>query len=227
MTDLVDRLRQSSIAVGSAAEWVASQPQIEEGKDNYLFEFLCYVRLLLAAQRRFSLEFVKIGKVCRWPKAPALKSNYSYVKLLAKNDNTCVWHACTGTKIDDIHQKPRAPDISIQRPESGDNPTFKYVQAIWDAKFHKSEQDRISDADFAKFRHFMLQLDVPKPAPKDGLVDLGSDIFSVSALLTNGDYSTENDKTLINCGFSEVRYVLFTPEQRPSRQAHLSPSRDP
>ncbi len=216
---IVKQLGTASRAVSKAAVWTASKPIGKE--DHYLFEFLCYAQLVRAAKQQFKIKFRKINGQCRWPQKPGEKSNFSYIDLIKRETEELTWQVCTGTKIKDIDGSDRAPDISLQVPHASDSPTWADVRAIWDAKHRESESDRITRNEFGQFRHIMRQLKIRKPSVNDGLDDLGKDIYRVPALITNGQFSTEKDGTLLRIGFSEVRGFLKSPEIRPHNEEHL------
>lgn len=216
---LVQRLETAARAVSRAAAWKAAQPIPQDEKENYLFEFHCYCRILVSAKREYVLQprNVKNGRML-FPKAPANKDNFSYFKLISRKPVGPEWQLCTGISIVDRHGKERHPDVSLPRSAAPNRPCCEDVLLIWDAKYHYKPDRNISTRDYFVFLGWMRQLKIAAPMKDDGFDFL--DLFSVSAILTNGEFSTELDETCLEAGFSEIKDMLSVSQIRPTRYEH-------
>lgn len=161
------------------------------------------------------------------PKNPGLKRNFSYFilenKVIKKK-----WQVVHGTKIEDPFGELRAPDISLQVGHASNDPTYKDVKAIWDAKLRGQEDlvvsGKISDAEYRSFAWLKENLRVPRPRSAEDPLDGWPSAFEVSALITNGEGPVENDQVLLNNGVSITRHFQnATTPTHPPRHLHKLP----
>jgi hypothetical protein len=158
----------------------------------------------------------------QFPESPARKREYSYFKVVTRRRGMS-WDVCHGTKIRDRYDKWRAPDISLQRSSARNQPTWRHVFAIWDAKHRKSNSRRITNPEYAYFGMFIRTLRVPRPRTRDGLSRVLPRAFEVSALITNGRFAREPEEHCLDCGFSMVESFIgdVNVSPQPSRRKHI------
>jgi len=112
-----------------------------------------------------------------------------------------LWQICAGTKVSDIENVDRAPDISFQKDGASDTPTYRDIEIIWDAKYRKNSMDRITHPELSAFAIWidLLNLRNPSHIRFNSLSSLAA-----NCLITNGQVSTEPDRVLNKYRLKEV-----------------------
>lgn len=208
---LVDSVTGLSKALREIARLLPDEDPLDPpgGKKNaasFLFEIHVVVAMLRGLQDRgWTVRMLPEASSMRLARAPAPKSRASYFHI-SRDDHE--FHVTHGTQVHDRHGEPRAPDISLQRECSGENPTFEHVLAIWDAKLRGStgrpDHRRISDAEFRSFAMLRDWLDPPRPGD-DPLSDWPP-AFTVCALITNGRRPSEPTSVMLEARVSIVEH---------------------
>ena len=125
---------------------------------KHIFNLVCTPERL----PEWNVSIERRGGFVKFVRAPALKSTGSFFRIVKTGE---MLQVTQGTKIEDKHGRLRAPDISIQAGNTGDNPTRKDVFAIWDVKLRGESGDidgaRITDDEFRSFLVLRGWLDVP------------------------------------------------------------------
>jgi hypothetical protein len=197
-----------------------------DGKKNaasFLFEMRVLFTLLVALRSMgWTIEVKRRAGAIVFVRAPALKATGSYFHLRKADQE---WHLTQGTKVVDLHGEERAPDIALEHPTSGDDPTFRHVAAIWDAKLRgtawREDAHRISDQEFARFALVRKWLSAPVPG-KDPLESWPA-AFQVCGLITNGQRPSEPASVFLEAAVSVVEHFPeATDACWPSRADHVA-----
>ncbi len=86
----------------------------------------------------------------------------------------------------------RAPDISFQTDTSPDNPDFNHLLLIWDAKYRKNKESRITHPEVSEFGRWLEVFKLRGVHnPPINLAKLSK--LAANCLITNGNASTEPD----------------------------------
>lgn len=142
-------LKKLKVATEKLTKWESSGKafghyQVIEGKANTtdgadsLYEFWCLMKILVDLKANYKIDLIPgnpAGKI--FPQAPSLKKGWPYFKIELNSDPTNKYQVCYGTKIK-LSRAPKttiAPDISIQKHDSTDDPDETMVELIMDAKF--------------------------------------------------------------------------------------------
>ena len=106
----------------------------EKGADK-IYEFYCLMKILEDLSNNYTILLVPGSKI--FPEATAPKKGWAYFIIENKTNATNKFQVCYGTKIKlSWAKKPTfAPDISIQKHDSTDDPNESMVELIMDAKF--------------------------------------------------------------------------------------------
>lgn len=235
---MVDTILELSRRLGNALGILDDGVQYEsipssKDKEYFLFELKVLFSLLehLASHGwEISATNKQMDKITL-PRSPGHKGNFTYFCITNKETGG-QWQVVHGTQIRDPFDEERAPDISLQRSGASTSPTFKDVVAIWDAKFRghgdkkaddKKADDNMNDAEYRSFVWVRDKLKIPRPhSSTDPLVGWPP-AYEVSALITNGDGPTENERVLledavsVTCWFKDADSPTY-----PSREKHRS-----
>ena len=143
MINILETINDYSKKLSKVTKWHNSKDLIsdvltintgEEQKEDFTYEFKCYIRIITDLKVNYQIEFLKGTKTgYSFPKKPANKEGKPYFIL---DNSTHKFQLCAGTKIETPFKTKRAPDISFQYASSPDkNPTYKDVFMIYDAKY--------------------------------------------------------------------------------------------
>jgi hypothetical protein len=143
---------QGGLFNSEASKWRSSNQTIakvhlkqkKSNGEDYIYEFYCYIRVICDLICNYNIEFVDgRGRFqYAFPQAPSPKEGKPYFVAKDKNSSEIKFQICAGTEIATTFQRSPAPDISFQKPESPENPTFENVLMIFDAKFNRSNSDK-------------------------------------------------------------------------------------
>lgn len=198
-------LSRAASRLGSAAIWPATR-RVLKAKEDYIFEFYCFLRMVRDLQINFRVDYVPgagVNQHC-FPRKPANKQDRPRFDIYDKASGKLLWQFCLGTKIRDRNGRERAPDMSLQAASAAPNsPVCSDVRLVWDAKFKGSPAQRLTDADLATFAHMVEFFDLRggaiPPVRFDRLMDL-----ACNGLISNGTRSTETDAGLIQFSVKEI-----------------------
>ncbi len=225
----VDQVNKLSSRLETIARYLPPEDPLSPapGRKNapsFLFEIKVLLDLLdvLSTSGWSIVTTYREGRI-RLVRAAAAKSMGSFFTITRGGSQ---FQIAQGTKILDIHDESRAPDISLQRKDSGDEPTYRDVLAIWDAKLRgqtgQTTKTRISDPEF---RSFVLVRKWLK-APCSTFDDIPADwppAFRVCALISNGRSPSEPESVFIEGCISVVqKYEGANSEPWPSLQQHTA-----
>ena len=143
-----DSIKKLSESMEEATHWHNSKMSIgslSSDQDNYLYEFFCYIHLVADLSEHYLIRYVpdRMGKH-KFPRKAGSKQNYPRFDAYSKRQsNRRMFQICAGTLIsaDDGHQI--APDISFQKPNSGEKPCAVDLILCMDAKFKRDPNDRL------------------------------------------------------------------------------------
>jgi hypothetical protein len=208
--ELISRTKESARALNVAARWVNSNRPLRLS-DDFLFELFVLFELILDLKKQYRIKYLegKGNKINQFPRSPALKQDRPRFEVYDTNGNI-LWQICPGTKISDIHGRERAPDISFQIATSPDNPQYKHVILIWDAKYRTNSDHRITDAELSEFAR-MIEVFLLRKSPKPSIQFSKLANLQAHCLFTNGLDTTEPDAERNRLDLKEVYH--FYPDQ--------------
>lgn len=155
--DLLDKINDYGHKLGAVSKWTGSGSAFGhidfKSKDDYVYEFFCYVSILYDLKAHQDIRFVPGIKKGLFPKKPANKDEGWARFDVFDGAGNCVCQACAGTsiKLSDCPTTEFAPDISFQTPNASDDPDEREVVLVMDAKF----KDKKGSIDFALIKEFM------------------------------------------------------------------------
>jgi hypothetical protein len=221
---LILKVSDVSAKLKKAAVWKGSQLAVDAGEDHFLYEQYCYFHIALSAAKPFDLRIVgRTGlsgnghRTAFWPQGPGLKKNYSYISLMDKSQAKETFQLCPGIRVEDIHGKDRAVDVTLQKAGSPSTPSPVHsdVLALWDAKYTIKPTTALSDKEVSDFIFTFMQLGGPTP-PGAWTSAVKVPECQRSGLITNALPSTEKLATLAAYKISETsRFPDNAPLTRP------------
>jgi hypothetical protein len=134
LVDQVDAMskRLKQIARLLPNEHPLRSPKGQKNAPAFLFEFKILLEMLRALkQAGWTITVERRDGQIRFARAPRSKSTSSFFRIVKAGT---AFQVTQGTQVADRHGEPRAPDICLQAGQAGENPTYKDVLAIWDAK---------------------------------------------------------------------------------------------
>lgn len=205
---LIDAIDRAANSLRRASRWNGSGRIVSiQDARNYIFEFYCFLRIVRALSHSYFMEYVPGSgdTVDCFPRNPANKSGRPRYNVRSRDGaRKTLWQLCAGTRIRDIHNELRAPDVSLQTAAAPDDPTHRDVAIIWDAKYRGDHSSAISDADFSRFTRLIDLLGLrSRRVPAIQLGPLAE--LAEHTLVTNGEFSTEPEAELVRAGFREAR----------------------
>lgn len=172
---LDDRLRELKTyasKIKKASKWFNSDESISHastGKTSektreYIYEFYCYIRILVDLKQNYDIEFIP-GKVYvnHFPKAPGSKSNFPYFSIKDKKTGNEVTQLCAGIDIIGQDGETSAPDISFLIGNTGDKPTHADIEMFSDAKFRHKPDEKVSKGEFSDVFAMVFNLNCMNP----------------------------------------------------------------
>lgn len=201
---IINQTIRSAKSLGVAASWVKSGRPINLAHD-FLFELYILFELILNVKNHNKVIYISGtgGKKDQFPRKPANKKGRPRFHICNKSDGIILWQICAGTRIKDIHNKNRSPDISFQFASASETPSYRDVKLIWDAKYRNDNSNRITHSELAKFAHFIELLDL-RGKKKPGIPFTNFKKLRANCLITNGRESTEPDAELSRLDMKEV-----------------------
>ena len=200
---LINDVQIAASRLGVASRWSSGTPvQVE---DDFLFEMHLLFRVLTALEANYSVTYVPgTGSTTHeFPKKPASKAGKPRFNVKDKNNGSRCFQICAGTTARDESGRPRGLDLSIQDANAPDDPDYQHVLQIFDAKYRKNSNDRITHAEFAAFAHWVETFGL-RNTPSAGL-NLGTlNDLDANCLVTNGRHSTETDNECQRVTIKEI-----------------------
>ncbi|MFC1980443.1 hypothetical protein ACFLVS_06375, partial [Chloroflexota bacterium] len=196
--------RSSAQALGVSASWTKSRRPLNLA-DDFLFELYILFELILDLQNKYNITYIpgQGTKKHQFPLKPANKEGRPRFEVHTKSDGRLLWQICAGTRIRDIHDVDRTPDISFQNADSSETPSYHDVRLIWDAKYKKNPSHNITHADVSGFGRWLEILNL-RNADKPEIVFLKLAQLLANNLITNGLGSNEPEAELTRLDMKEV-----------------------
>jgi len=159
-----------------------------KGADR-LYEFFCFMKILENLSKNYKIILqpgTKSGKI--FPVAPGNKKYWVYFKAEHNTDPTNKYQICYGTKIK-LRKAPKtsfAPDISIQKYDSTEDPDETMVELIMDAKFKFKNTDTLP---IIQLNDFIQRVTALETINADSISLQFSSLLGLkgNCLLTNGN----------------------------------------
>jgi hypothetical protein len=203
-------------ALESAAIWHNSKESIDRVKhklkisngDDYIYEFYCYVRVLSDLTHNYTVRFVPgTGKNrMNFPQGPSNKKGRPLFILQDKTTGEPLYQVCSGTNIMTMFPPmTAAPDISFQKHDASDNPTYNDVVLLFDAKYNRagSAKVKVSQGQLGEVTNMITHLQLATtPSVVLNFVSLAG--FIRNCLLTNGNAHSDNKAQHDYFNLSEV-----------------------
>ncbi len=201
---LVDQLRKSAKTLRRAASWAKSGLPLKLS-DDFIFELYLLFELMIDLQKTYDVKYEpgKGNLTNQFPRKPANKTGRPKFEVYRKLDGSLLWQICAGTKIADINGDKRSPDISFQNANAPDEPCFKDIELIWDAKYRHDPNETIAHPELSAFAHWLEVLQLRnKTKPTIILHTLAQ--FVGNCLVTNGRECSEMDVECKRLDLKEV-----------------------
>lgn len=218
---MIDHLKNVSRKLKKAANWNGTTLHVDAKCDSFVYELTCYFRAATSVSNSYGVQVA--GKLlrsgsghvkARWPMGPGKKSNFSFLHILDDSNGTVAYQLCPGVNVADRHGKDRAVDINLLKHSTGDNPKYRDLLGVWDAKHSIKPSSRLPDSAVSDFVFTFEQLGSPQ-CPTDWSAASAETAFRSSGLLTNAKASTEPDATLVARSVSETAQYPDRPKTRP------------
>lgn len=207
MSDFLNNIKDYSKALKEACKWEnekISLVPLEEATDDYIFEFLCFLIMIVDLSDNYIIEFVEGKKYKdKFPEKAGLKSNFPRIHLLDKMTKEVMYQLCAGTLIEnEFPDQDLYPDISLQTADSPDEPKKEHLLMIWDAKHVSGSGKRISSEELRHFAEIINIYDLCNK-PKINLVFSNIKELEKNCLITNGEshHVSNNDSYIKSKGF--------------------------
>jgi hypothetical protein len=202
--------------LGAAATWSGSTEAVNNAldeKENYVYEFYCYLRILAALSETHEIELVpgKNDNRNTFPKAPANKVNYPYFLLKDQKTKKPVAQICAGVKVKTrLEGENHHPDISFQRPFASSEPTWEDLILIMDAKFNTSAE-RLPNSTFREFCTLVRWFNLQKIPTHDINFPIGIIAIEGNCLLTNAEAHKDKTEAWADSNVKEIE--MFIPDR--------------
>lgn len=165
-----------------------------KGADK-IYEFYCLMRILEDLRVYYNISLhpgTRTGKI--FPEAPSPKKGWPYFIIQQKAETPNKFQVCFGTEIK-LSKAPKttiAPDISIQKHDSTDDPDETMVELIMDAKFKYKITSTLSIEQIHAFMQRIKALDTMNVDTLPLFFNKFKDLKS-NCLLTNGKALTHQE----------------------------------
>ncbi len=225
---VVDQIRQLSEMMEQIVTVLPQEDPFQPAGEEkpaapFLFEMKILLELLLALKESgWIIDIERPGGRIKFVRSPGKKATASFFRLSKDGTKRQITQ---GTRVKDPYDRPRAPDICLQDGDTGLEPTYKDVLALWDAKLRGKRETaaerRVTDAEFRSFA--MIRKWLQPPLPGNDVLGEFPPAFSVCALITNGKKPTEPAAVLLDEGVSVVAtYAGVQSAIWPTRQEHIT-----
>lgn len=211
LQELLETINKYAEELAKAGVWLGSKESIPflsyikgEKRAFYLYEFCCYLRIVVDLKENYRLKYIK-GKgkfLDKFPKAPANKKGKPRVH--AFENEKLVLQVCGGTKVKGRFASENChPDISFQKGEASEDPSYKDLIMIHDAKFQEKPGSTLRKEEVYKFATIVSIYDLTKK----GLTNVKFDRLKGlegNCLLTNVKGHPQSAAFLKSEGIKEV-----------------------
>jgi len=197
---LLQNLKNAAKSLKVASVWATTNDDVDIS-DDFIFEMFVLFKLIIDIKNHYTIEYVSGNgeKKHAFPKKPANKLDRPF--FIIKENNNIICQICAGTRIRDIWDSPKAPDISFQLASSSNNPDYTEVKMIWDAKYRKNPNKRITSHEVSEFGRWLDLLEVKHCTPFLIMNELHR--LNGNILITNGKESTEPNSERNRLGIKE------------------------
>lgn len=162
--------------------------------DNYIYEFYCYISIIVDLMSKYDIEFVEgTGKFkYKFPQAATEKKGKP--RFNALKNGKLEFQICAGTKVScEFGSEENHPDISFQLPGSSDNPTQDDLIFIMDAKYKEGPKSVLPKSEVYKFGMIVILFNL-RTSPAIEVKFTKYNELKGNCLLTNGQsYSNSRD----------------------------------
>lgn len=223
MINFIDHISSYASLLKKAAVWQSSDEilapvlgngTIKQSEDDYIYEFYCYLSIIVDLKTNYKIEFIK-GKDLfefNFPRKAAKKLGKP--RFHAYEKDNLAFQICAGTMIQcEYDREKNHPDISFQLPNASDNPTEKDLIAIMDAKFTENSKSKLSKSEFYKFGGIIDVFDL-RGTPK---IKINFDKFKDmegNCLITNGHAYAKVSDLKLSKKWAIKEVEKFIPVQR-------------
>ncbi len=202
--NLISQVRNSAISLNRASIWVNSNLPLNI-TDDQVYELYMLFRLISDLMHNYEVRYVSgIGnKKYKFPRKPSNKFGRPRFEVHNKSNGRLLWQICAGTKVADKYGKERSPDISFQKYDSPESPSWQNIEMIWDAKFKKASGRRITHNEFSSFAHWVDVFNL-RHSTKPTISFHNFTQLIGNCLVTNGAPSSELDNGCLDSDLKEV-----------------------
>jgi len=216
-TALINDVQAAAANLKIASYWASGKPV--EVEDDFLFEMHLLFRVVAELGKNHGIEYLsgKGSKMHEFPRKGANKAGRPRFNVRNASTGTIRCQVCAGTRARDRSGKERALDLSIQTADASDEPGVQDVLQIFEAKYRSDSNRGITHPEFSAFAHWIETFDL-RTAETAGL-DFGVlQDLDANCLVTNGDFSTEEDKERAHVNVREIAgfYPTTTHKRRPA-----------
>ncbi len=158
-------------------------------KTDRLYEFWCLMKILNDLLENYNITLIPDSRPDKkiFPQAPSPKKGFAYFVIENKRDALDKFQVCYGTEIK-LSAAPTttfAPDISIQKYDSTDDPDETMVELIMDAKFKYSNSKKLPKNQLDSFIQWVNALQTQNADTIPLQFNLLNEL-KANCLLTNG-----------------------------------------
>ncbi len=197
---LLQKIDDYSVALEGASVWDSSGEVFghvaSARKTDYVYEFYCYIRIICDLMTNYEVEYNPGSGRYRnkFPKKGVNKAGRPMFYLKKRNSDNREFQVCAGTKVrtrfnaENLH-----PDISFQKPDASDDPDWRDLFMIFDAKF-REHSDKIPNSVVREFCEIVNMYDIAQTAANTNIQFNEFTQFVGNCLLTNGLAHNDNDQ---------------------------------
>ncbi|MCH6236787.1 nuclease domain-containing protein [Cognataquiflexum rubidum] len=176
-------------------------------KIDHLYEFWCLMRIIDDLRVNYNIRLVSKTRRDKkiFPQNPGNKNGWAYFTIEHKKDVNNKFQVCYGTNIK-LSLAPKttfAPDISIQKHDSTDDPDESMVELIMDAKFKYKNTSALPIDQLHGFMQRVNALQTQNAHTTTLEFSLFKDILA-NCLLTNGKALVDQEKY---CKLNKIKQV--------------------
>lgn len=167
-------------------------------ESNYVYEFYCYISLIIDLSDNYHIKFVEGKGKFRYKFPQAASSKKDKPKFEAYEGGKGVFQICAGTNVScPIASEDNNPDISFQYFDASDDPDQDDLIIIMDAKYKEDDDADLPKTEVYKFG-LIVDLFELKSSPSITIKFNRFKNLVGNCLLTNGQsYSDVTDVALL------------------------------
>ena len=175
-------------------------------RSDRIYEFFCLLKILKDLRKNYTVSLqpgTRKGKI--FPQAPSPKKGWPYFLITNKTDKTNKYQVCYGTeiKLSTATETTIAPDITIQRSDSTDDPDETMVELIMDAKFKYNSNHALS---IEQIHAFIQRVNALQTTSADTITLVFNSFGNLKSncLLTNGCTVNHHQQYCANSKIKQV-----------------------